>query len=1004
MTLLVALHALAALVAPAIMRLGRRGFLILALVPAAAFGYTLTQLRAAFSDNPPTEVISWVPALEMDFAFRLDPLAAIMALIVSGVGALVLVYCSPYFARHAQSLPRFGAVFVAFAGAMYGLVTTDNTLALYIFWEATTVFSFLLIGHHHERQTSRRAAHQAIILTTLGGLAMLGGIILLGQLPGGSYSISQLVTNPPETTGLVIAAIILLLFGASSKSALVPTHFWLPAAMAAPTPVSAYLHAAAMVKAGVYLVARFAPGYAHLGVWQAIVLGLGLATMILGGYRALRQYDIKLLLAFGTISQLGMIIAIVGQGSKALMLASLTLIVAHALFKSSLFLTVGVIDWCVGTRDLRELSGIARKMPLMAIAGAVATASMVGLPPLLGYLGKEAAIEGLVHAVALGGDDWVRDLLVLIAFALGSILTLAYGLRFYWGAFATKPGVAPVDGHALSPIIQFSPIVLAAGALLGLMPSAMEDALAPATAIAPGEPGHLTLWGGFTVALGVTVVIIAAGAAMFAMRTRIEELQRRVAFLPDPEESFRRSEQALEDGAAAVTARTQRGSLPFYLATVIGTVMGALLIAVLARTPHIGGMRLYDNIAQVPVAIVTIVAAVLAARARRRLKAVLLMGVSGYGIALTYALHGAPDLALTQVLVETVTLVVFILVLRRLPAYFSNRPLRASRYFRAALGGFAGLIVAVLGVIAVSGRTADPVSANFPAEALNFGYGRNIVNVTLVDIRAWDTFGEISVVLVAATGVASLLFLRSRAGIVDRARNRRDESTSAVWDSRALHNAAALHDATRRAAAKRAAELKQQGYELRQPGRGRTWLAGSLTLAPRRRSIIFEIGARLVFHTMILVSLYLLFAGHNAPGGGFAGGLMAGTALIVRYLAAGRYELGEAMPLNAGHLLGTGLALAAFAGLLPVFFGGTILQTTVFDFTVPIYGNIHIASAILFDVGVYVLVVGLVLDILRSLGAEIDRHAEIEGEGDSEADETAALITEDAARAEEVTN
>lgn len=991
MIVLVCLYALAALVAPAIMRLGRRGFLLLALVPASATIWTLAQTSQVFSSAPPSEVVTWIASLNLIFSFRLDPLAYLMALLVSGVGALVLVYCSPYFARHAQALPRFGAVFVAFAGAMFGLVTTDNTLALYVFWEATTVFSFLLIGHHFDRQTSRRAAHQAIIITTLGGLAMLGGIIILGQMPGGSYSISALVASPPPASGLLIAAIALVLCGAASKSALVPTHFWLPAAMAAPTPVSAYLHAAAMVKAGVYLVARLAPGFAQLGVWQAMVLGLGLATMLVGGYRALRQHDIKLLLAFGTISQLGMMIAIVGHGSRALMLAGLAMILAHALFKSALFLIVGVIDWSVGTRDLRELSGLARRMPVMAVAAGVATASMIGLPPLLGFLGKEAALEGLV------AEAGAKDIVVLAAFVVGSILTFAYGLRFFWGAFASKPGVETEPGHALSPLIQISPVLLAAGAGLGLAPGIVDGYLAPATVAAPGEEGHLTLWGGIGLPLGLTLLIIALGSVMFWQRVRIEAFQQRLAVLPDPEETFRRSEQLLEDVAAAVTARTQRGSLPFYLATVIGTVMAAVLIAILVRTPQLGHVRLFDRPEQVPVAIVTIIAAVLAARSRRRLKAVLLLGVSGYGVALMYALHGAPDLALTQVLVETVTLVVFILVLRRLPAYFSNRPLRTSRYFRGALATFAGGVVALLGIIAVAGRTDVPVSANFPAEALNFGYGHNVVNVTLVDIRAWDTFGEISVVLVAATGVASLLFLRSRTGIVDRGRNRRSDTTAAVWDSRTLQAATALHEATRAAAKKRADELAERGIALRQPGRGRTWLAGSITLAPRRRSVIFDVGSRLIFHTMMLLSLYLLFAGHNAPGGGFAGGLMAGTALIVRYLAAGRYELGETLPLNAGHVLGTGLALAAFAGLLPLFFGGTILQTTVFDFTVPIYGDIHIASALLFDIGVYVLVVGLVLDILRSLGAEIDRHAEIEGEDDSD-----ALITDDAARADEV--
>lgn len=1028
MTFFVVFHALAALLAPFIMRIGRRGFLLLALVPAFAFIWVATKLPQVYAGNYPVETFRWIPHLGLNFTFRLDELAAVMALLVTGVGALVLIYCSPYFARHAAALGRFGAVFVAFAGAMFGLVTTDNTIALYVFWEATTVFSFLLIGHHHERQASRRAAHQAIILTTAGGLAMLAGLVMLAMMPGGSTSISTLIHSAAsgmlgaEQPLVLASAIALLLFGAASKSALVPTHFWLPAAMAAPTPVSAYLHAAAMVKAGVYLVARFAPAFAATSVWQILVLGLGLATMIVGGYRALRQYDIKLLLAFGTISQLGMIIAIVGYGTPALMLAGLAMIVAHALFKSALFLTVGVIDWSFGTRDLRELSGLARRLPYLAFAAAIATASMIGLPPLLGYVAKEAALEGLVAQAATGS---LRDIAALAAFTLGSILTFAYGLRFYWGAFAKKPGVTTPPGHATQALIQTPPILLALLALIGLAPGVLEAILAPivqptaanplrapgaengaVTAASGGlltDSGHLALWGGFTWPLAITALVIICGTALFIARSGVARLQRRLAFLPDPEHSFRSTEQAIESFAATITSYTQRGSLPFYLSGILLTVMGGILTTILVRAPHIGAVRLYDHFAQIPVAIVTIIAALTAARARRRMKAVLLLGVSGYGVALIYALHGAPDLALTQVMVETVTLVVFILVLRRLPAYFSNRPLRASRYFRGAVAAFSGSVVAILGLLATSARTETPVSQNFPAEALSFGYGRNIVNVTLVDIRAWDTFGEISVVLVAATGVASLLFLRSRTGIVDRSRNVRDEQTSAVWDTAALDRATALHDANRRAAAKRAAEAKERGQYLRQPGRGRTWLDGAITLSPRRRSVIFEIGSRLVFYTMILLSLYLLFAGHNQPGGGFAGGLMAGTALIVRYLAGGRYELGEALPFHAGHILGFGLALAAFAGLLPLAFGGTILQTTVFDFTLPLWGHVHLASALLFDCGVYVLVIGLVLDILRSLGAEIDRHAEMEGSDDGEGGETVtALIEDDAEHAEEI--
>ncbi|MDY5585335.1 MAG: proton-conducting transporter membrane subunit, partial [Arcanobacterium sp.] len=414
MLLFLLLFIVAAFCAPLIMRFGRLGFLALAAVPAAAFCYLLTFAGDVLAGNFHRESFPWVPELGFIIDVRLDHLSWVMGLIVSGVGALVLVYCSRYFSASAQGINRFAAVFVAFSGAMLGLVTTDNTLALYLFWELTTIFSFLLIGHSSDRAASRRAALQAIIVTTSGGLAMLGGIIILGQIPGGSYSISELITAAKTGTlgvapilaqstsqTVLTAAVVLILFGALSKSALIPFHFWLPAAMAAPTPVSAYLHAAAMVKAGVYLVARFAPGFSGYAAWHYIILGFGLYTMLLGGYRALRQNDLKLVLAFGTVSQLGLLMVLVGYDTKATMLAGLTLLIAHALFKSTLFLAVGFIDWATGTRDLRMLSGMGRKMPSLAVFTTIAAASMMGLPPLAGFVAKEAALHALIDGEGL---------------------------------------------------------------------------------------------------------------------------------------------------------------------------------------------------------------------------------------------------------------------------------------------------------------------------------------------------------------------------------------------------------------------------------------------------------------------------------------------------------------------------------------------------------------------------------------------------------------------------
>lgn len=1031
MLLLLAIHLLAAVGAPALSRLlGRRAFLVLALAPASAAAWALSHTGAVMAGDGPVEVVEWVPALGMELAFRLDTLSWLMVLLVGGVGALVLVYSSAYFSASASGLGRFGGVLVAFAGSMLGLVTTDDLLLLYVFWELTTVFSYLLIGHYADRKASRRAAMQAIVVTTAGGLAMLVGVVVLGEAAG-TYRISEVVAAPPAGTAVTVA-VVLLLVGAVSKSALVPLHFWLPSAMAAPTPVSAYLHAAAMVKAGVYLVGRFAPGFAELTAWQVVVVTLGAWTLVHGGYRALRQYDLKLVLAFGTVSQLGLLVLLMGSGSSAAALAGIAMLGAHAMFKASLFLTVGVVDAATGTRDLRRLSGVGRELPVTAVTGALATASMIGLPPFAGYVAKEAALEALLHDVGTGAGT-----LVVVAMVLGSALTVAYGLRFWWGAFGRKaavdvragrdaPSVRPAGHepapaaalHVAEPVQVSRPslvLVLPAAvlALLGLgaalVPAFGEDLLSPYADQLPGEAGHLALWNGLTPALALTAMILLLGWGLFVARAAVERAQARASVRVEADTVYRRTMRRLDDFAADVTAATQRGSLPLYVGTIL------VVFVVLAGTALMTGpvledpsVRAWDTPVQLVAGTLSAVAAVLAARARRRLKAVILAGVSGYGVALLFLLHGAPDLALTQVLVETITLVVFVLVLRRLPPYFSVRPLAASRWVRLGIGAAVGLTVGALALVIPNARVHVPVSVDFPEEAYVFGGGKNIVNVTLVDIRAWDTMGEISVLLVAATGVASLIFLSRRSGDVLRSRDVEDRL---VWGQVADPMAALRRRGQRErpvATARADGAPRPGAVPLRAggaaptvaavptgrgpaapalgAGRGREWLRGGRTLAPQRRSVILEITTRLLFHSMIVFAVFLLFSGHNAPGGGFAAGLVVGIALIVRYLAGGRYELGEAAPVHPGLLLGTGLFLSAGVGLVALLAGASVLQSVILEADLPVLGHVKLVTSLFFDIGVFGVVIGLVLDILRSLGAEIDRHGEEAGTAD-EADE-----------------
>jgi multicomponent Na+:H+ antiporter subunit A len=943
-----------ALAAPALVAwMGRRAFWVLALGPGAAAAYALASMPLVIAGETPVSSTPWVPGLELSIDLRLDALSALMLLVVGGVGALVLVYCSAYFSRGAVGTGRFAAVLTAFAGAMIGLVTADDLLLLFVFWELTTVFSYLLIGHYADRKASRRAAMQAIVVTTAGGLAMLVGLIVLG-VAAGTWRVSEVVADPPGGTAAVVAAVCLLA-GAATKAALVPFHFWLPAAMAAPTPVSAYLHAAAMVKAGVYLVARFAPGFAELAVWRWSVLLLGAGTLLLGGYRALRQHDLKLVLAFGTVSQLGLVVLLVGLGSRALALAGLALLGAHAMFKAALFLVAGAVDVATGTRDLRKLSGLWRTMPWAAAAGALATASMIGLPPLAGYVAKEAALEGLWHDATHGaGPPAVAALLAVLG---GSALTVAYGLRFWWGAFGTDRAGPHGAAQERTPVGRTSwllvlpPAVLAVlGLAVALVPSAGESLLAPYAGTYPvGEPGHLVLWAGPTPALWLSVAVTVLGALLFWQRRRVERWQD-TAWSPRAADLvYRRAMRRLDDVAADVTGATQRGSLPFYL----GVILVVLVVApgAVIASGLVGGTSVdpavvpWDRPAQGAVVAVVVVSAVLAARARRRLKAVVLVGVAGYANAGLFLLHGAPDLALTQVLTETVTIVIMVLVLRRMPPYFSDRPLPASRWVRLGLGVLTGVVMMALTVAAPLARVDVPISVNFPDEAVDFGGGANIVNVTLVDIRSWDTVGEISVLLVAATGVASMVFLRQRSGEVLRLSRAGEDGDLPDVQSRGV------------------------------------WLAAGRTMAPERRSVMFEVVTRLIFHAMIVVALFLLFSGHNAPGGGFAAGLLVGIALAVRYLAGGRYELGEALPIQPGLLLGLGLFLSAGVGLAALLTGNEVMESVIVDLYVPVLGKVHLVTSLFFDIGVMLLVVGLVLDLLRTLGAEIDRQGDLPAGG-----------------------
>lgn len=946
--ILISAHLVVAVAAPLLTRaLGQRAFWLAALIPALSFGWLLIVGADVLAGHSVIESIPWIPELGVAFDFRLGLLQWVLALIVTGIGALVLVYCRWYFADAPQ--PRVVGLLTAFCAAMIGLVTADDLVAIYVFWEATTVLSYLLIGHDPTRRANRSAALTALIVTTTGGLAMLVGFLLLGQVAG-TFSLAAILAAPPSGSRVTLAA-LLVLAGAISKSALVPFHFWLPGAMAAPTPISAYLHAAAMVKAGVYLVAVLAPVLAASPGWRPAVWVLGAMTLFLGGWRALRQDDLKLLLAYGTVSQLGFLVLLLGTGTEAAALGGLAMVIAHALFKATLFLVVGVVDHSAGTRQLSELSGLRRRLPVTATVAALAAGSMAGLPPTLGFLAKEAGLEGIANLALTGDGTGIAPLpawTLAAVIVVGSAITVAYSLRFWWGAFGTKPGLADSTLSHRPPIgfVAVPAVLGVAGLVGGFLGEHLTGALSPyAESLGLGEHAHgLALLPSIGLPLLASTVAIFGGVILFWQRERIAAVQQSFPTVPGAVDFYRATMRNLDRLAVEVTDRTQRGSLAQYVGTIL-VVLTVAIFVTLSGVREWPAVRLADNWGQVAVGSLMVATALLVTFSRGRLRAVLLLGVTGYGTALLFLMHGAPDLALTQVLVETISLLVFLLVLRKLPKFFTERPLTSGRWWRIVIAIGTGLAFTLVALLTLGSRTATPVSAPYHETAYSFGYGNNIVNVVLVDTRAWDTIGEIAVLSIAATGVASLIFLRGRIGPLQRA------------------------------------TVPGEGFT-------RGWLQGSRSLPLVHRSLVFEVVTRLLFPVMIIVSLYLLVAGHNLPGGGFAGGLVAGTALLVRYLAGGGQELDEALPVPAGALLGSGLVLSVLTATFPLAFGGQIFQSYDIHVRIPgweylatpwgnwtLLGDLHLVTSTLFDIGVYLVVLGMLLDLGRSLGTGIDSQA-----------------------------
>jgi multicomponent Na+:H+ antiporter subunit A len=885
-------------------RLGRGAVAVAAVAPAATCVWLAARAGGVLGGMPVTESVRWVPALGLNLDLRLDGFAALFVALIAGIGVLVLVYAGWYLDPAAEGNARLVGLLVLFAGAMLGLVLADDVIVLFGFWELTSVTSFLLIGHEDRSAEARAAALQALLVTGAGGLAMLAGFVVLGQAAG-TYGLAALLADPPAGAA-VTAGLVLALAGAFTKSAQVPFHSWLPAAMVAPTPVSAYLHSATMVTAGVYLVGRLAPAFDDVALWRPLVVTVGLVTVVTGGLRALRPTDLKLVLAHGTVSQLGFMMVLLGLGTPDALVAGCALILAHGLFKAALFLVAGIVDHQAGTRDIRRLGPwSAGWRPALAV-GLVAAASMAGVPLTYGFVAKEEDLAALAaRPVSLAG-------LVLAVVVVGSTFTAAYTFRLAWGLLGGARTAEPTDPPPPPPAGFLAPAAALSGLtlLLGVAPGLTDRwAGGAARALDPSvEPVHLALWHGVNLPLVLSAVALAGGVVLFAGRGAVDRVLAVGGRLPEGGRVYAALLRGLDVTADRVTAVVQSGSLPTYAGVILTTAALLTTGALVSGAGWPGWPAVGATAGHVAVCTALVVFALAAAAVRRRFSAALLLGATGYAMAGLFVVQGGADLALTQVAIETLTTVLFVVVLRRLPDRFESRAPLARRAVRAAVAVAVGITVFVLAITAAGNRDAPPVSDEMVTRAVPDGHGRNVVNVILVDFRGFDTLGEVTVLAAAAIGAVAL----ARAG--------------------------------------------------RRPGR-------RALPAPRTsRLVVVDVAVRLVFPAVMVGSVYLLFAGHNQPGGGFVGGIVAGAAVALRYVAGGIDDVRSLSRAHPWTVLGAGLLVSAAIALVPVVAGGAPLATGEVDLDLPVLGHVALTSALVFDIGVYLVVLGLVLMVFESFG------------------------------------
>jgi len=891
------------------------------------------------------QVLPWAPALGLEFNLRMDGYAWLFAMLIAVMGALVVLYAR-YYLSPQDPAPRFFSFFLAFMGSMLGVVLSGNLIQLVLFWELTSLSSFMLIAYWHHRIDARRGARMALTVTAGGGLCLLAGVLVLGQIVG-SYDLDVVLAAGEQVRAhdWYLVALVLIALGALTKSAQFPFQFWLPHAMAAPTPVSAYLHSATMVKAGVFLLVRLWPVLAGTEAWFWIIGGAGVCSLVLGAYAATFQQDMKGVLAYSTISHLGLITLLLGLNSELALIAAIFHIMNHATFKASLFMAAGMVDHESGTRDLTRLSGLYRMMPITATLAVVAAASMAGVPLLNGFISKEMFFA---ETVFVSGNAVIRYGLPLVAVVYG-VFSVAYSLRFILQVFFGPP---PHDlprmpheppGWMLVPSALLVMVCLVVGILPSLTVGPFLDTAAVAV-LGAGMPSYsLTVWHGLSLPLMMSLMAMAGGAVLYLMLGKYQQRAPGVVPLIYPVNGKRLFEFVLDNAtrvAGALTRALTSERLQTQSLLLIMIVFAAALLPSWRAGLPDGDMAasVIDPVFALLWVIGGACALGAASQAKyHRLAALALAGAAGLITSVTFAWLSAPDLALTQLAVEVVTVVLILLGLRWLPPRFraddEKTPLkervraRSRRLRDLLLAAVVGVGMTALTYAVLTRRPGAGIAPFFVENALTLGGGANVINVILVDFRAFDTFGEITVLgIVALTVYALLRRFRPAAESIGLTSQQRDQDGS--------------------------------------HGRAEPDPHAILPPAPLRLPAVL---VRLLLPVALVVSVFFLLRGHDAPGGGFVGGLVMATAVILQYLAGGTVWAESRTRIHPQYWIGLGLLCAAGAGTLAWLARRPFLSARTWDVALPGLGALHLPSVLLFDLGVYLLVIGATVLILVAL-------------------------------------